>query len=76
MLKYVGNTSVIWGVSLECDGEDIVLVVSGNVQMFRSSLLMLELEGCKLQFRYVLLSLKHESMETLSELWRLIDTGY
>ena len=48
MLKYVGNTSMIWGVSLECDREDIVLVISGNVQIFGSSLLMLELEGRKL----------------------------
>lgn len=39
---------MIWGVSLEADGEDIVLVVSGDVQIFRSSLLMLELEGCEL----------------------------
>ena len=31
VLKYMGNTGVIWGVSLECDGEDIVLVVSGNM---------------------------------------------
>ena len=39
---------MIWGVSLESDGEDIVLVVSGNVQVFCSSLLVLELKGCKL----------------------------
>lgn len=48
VLKYVRNASVIWGVSLEADGEDIVLVVSGDVQIFRSSLYMLELEGCEL----------------------------
>lgn len=48
VLEYVRNTSVIWWVSLEADGEDIVLVVSGDVQILRSSLLMLELEGCKL----------------------------
>ena len=75
MLKYVGNTSVIWGVGLEANGEDIVLVVPGNVQIFRSSLLMLELEGCELQFRYVLLALEHEPMQVLSELWRLVETG-
>lgn len=48
VLKDVGNTRVIWGVSLECNGEDIVLVVSSNVQIFCSGLLMLKLEGCKL----------------------------
>ena len=39
---------MIWGVSLEADGEDIVLVVSGDVQIFHSSLFMLELESCEL----------------------------
>ena len=75
VLKYVGNTCVVWGVSLEANGENIVLVVSGNVQIFRSSLLMLEFEGRKLQFRYVLLALEPERMLTFSELWRLVETG-
>ena len=48
VLKYVGNTCVVWGVSFETDGEDIVLVISGNVQIFRSSLPVLKLECCKL----------------------------
>lgn len=48
VFKDVGNTCMIWGVSLKSNGEDVVLVVSGNVQIFRSSLLMLEVEGCKL----------------------------
>ena len=39
---------MIWGISLETNGEDIVLVFSGNMQIFSSSLLMLELESCKL----------------------------
>ena len=48
VLKYMGNPCVIWGISLESKGEDIVFVISGNVQIFRSCPFVLELEGCKL----------------------------
>ena len=76
MLKYVGDTCVIWGVSLEANREDIVLVVSGNVQIFRSSSLMLEFKGSKLQFRDMLLALEHEPMQILPKLWRLVEAGH
>ena len=31
VLKYVRNSCMVWGVSLEGNGEDIVFIVSGNV---------------------------------------------
>lgn len=76
MLKYVGDTCVIWGVSLEANREDIVLVVSGDVQVFRSSSLMLEFKGSELQFRDMLLALEHESMQILPKLWRMVEAGH
>ena len=42
MLQNVRNTSVIRWVSLEPDGEDIVLVVSCDMKMLCASFLMLE----------------------------------
>ena len=48
MLEYMGDACVIRRVSLECNGEDIILVISGHVQIFRPSFLMLELKGCQL----------------------------
>ena len=76
MLKYMGDTCVIWGVSFEANREDIVLVVSGNVQILRSSFLMLESKSSELQFRDMLLALEHEPMQIFPKLWRLVEAGH
>ena len=76
MLKYVRNTCVIWRISLEPNREDIVLVVSGDVEIFCSSFLMFELKRCELQFRYMLLALERKPMQMFSKLWRLLESGH
>jgi len=68
MLQYVRNTSVIGRVGLEPDGEDVVLVVSCDMEMLRASLIMLEQQRCKLQFRNMLGALQGEAVQLLSGL--------
>ena len=49
MLENVGYTRVIWRISLETNGEDIVFVISCDVQVLRPSLVMLQMECCELK---------------------------
>lgn len=54
MLQYMRNTSVIGWVSLESDGEHIVLVVSCDMEMLCAGLVMLEQQSYQLQLRNML----------------------
>lgn len=66
MLQNVRNTSIIGWISLESDGEDIVLVVSCDMEMLCASLVMLEKQSCKLQLRNMLGAFQREAVELLS----------
>lgn len=57
MFKYVGYSRVIRRIGLEANGEYIIPVISGNVKIFGTRLIMLKMESCKFQFRDLLPSL-------------------
>jgi hypothetical protein len=65
MLEDVRHASVIRGVSLETNGEDVVRIFSRNVEVLGSRLVMLELERCQLQLGDLLHALEREAMELL-----------
>lgn len=63
MLQDMWHTGVIWRVGLEADGEDIVAVISGNVKMFGTSLIVLQVQGRQLELRHVLRAKQREAMK-------------
>jgi thiazole synthase ThiGH ThiG subunit len=65
MLEDVRHASVIRGVSLETNGEDVVRVFSRNVEILGSRLVMLELERCQLQLGDLLHALESKAMKLL-----------
>jgi hypothetical protein len=73
MLEDVGHSRGVWWVRLEANGEDIVRVVSRDVQIFGARLVMLEMEGGQLKLRHLPNTLKGESMELLARLWKVGD---
>ena len=49
VLQDMRDTGVVWGVRLEADREDIVAVVTGNVQMLCSGLVVLQVQSSQFQ---------------------------
>lgn len=68
MFKDMRHTSGIWWVCLEADAEDIVLVVSCDVQVVGAGLIVLEEQRRQLELRYMLRLLEGESMNAISRL--------
>lgn len=48
------HAGIIWRICLEADGEDIVAVVTGDMEVFGASLVVLEVQGCQLELRDML----------------------
>jgi hypothetical protein len=76
VLQNVGHSGCIWRIRLEADGEDIVCVVAGDVQIFGASLVVLKVERRQLQLRYLLDALESEAMELLARLRKIGDICY
>lgn len=72
MFKDMRHTSGIWWVGLEADAEDIVLVVSCDVQVVGTGLVVLEEERRQLELRHMLRLLQSESMNAITRLWERI----
>ncbi len=70
------HTSVIRRISLEPNGEDIILVVPCYMQVLCPSLLMLQMNCCQLQLRHMFRTLQRETKYVLSWLWVLVDVCY
>ena len=70
MLQDMWDACVVWRVSLETHGEDIVLVISGHMQVLCSCVLMFQMERRQLQLGNILDTLKPEAMEPLSRFWQ------
>lgn len=64
----MGNPRVVWGIRLEADGEDIVLVVPGNVEVLCARLIMMQMKRRQLKLWHVLGALQRETMEPLARL--------
>lgn len=63
MLQDVGDAGVIGRVRLEADGEDIVGVITRDMQVVGAGLVVLQLQCRQFQLRNVLCSDESESME-------------
>jgi hypothetical protein len=68
MLEDMRHSSVVWGVRLEADGEDIVRIVSRNMEVLCPRLIMLEFECCQLQLGDLLYALESEAVELLADI--------
>ena len=76
MLQDVRNTCVIRRIRLEGDRKDIVLVVSVDMKVVCSRLVMLELESRQLQLRYMLNPLESKAVELGSWLREAAQRGF
>ena len=65
MLQDMGHPGVVWRIGLEPNREYIVLVISRNVHILGTSLIMLQMQRCQLELRYVLSAFEGEAMELL-----------
>ena len=54
VLQDMGHTSIIRRVGFKPDGEDIILVIPRDMEIFCSSLVMLQVKSRKLQLRDML----------------------
>jgi len=68
MLEDVWDTGGVWRVGFETDAEDIVRIISRDVQIVGARLVMLEVQRRQLQLGHVLGALKGEAMQTSSGL--------
>ncbi len=71
MLQDMRHARVVGRVCLEPDGEDIVAVVAGNVEMFGAGLVVLQMQRRQLQLRNLFRAQKSEAMKLLAWLWVL-----
>ena len=58
------NTRLVRRIGFEPDGEDIVLVVSGKMEVFGSGPIVLKLESCELQLWDMFRKLEGKPMQT------------
>jgi hypothetical protein len=65
MLQNVRHSSVVWGIGLEADGEDIVGVVACNVKILCAGLVVLEVQSSQLELWDVLDALEGKAMKLL-----------
>ncbi len=62
MFEYMGYASAIWRISFEADGEDVVFIVSCDVEVFRPSSIMLQMKRLQLKLRDILEAFQCEAM--------------
>lgn len=62
MLQYMWHSGSIWWICLEPNGEDIVRIFSGDMQVFGASLVVLQMESCQLELWHLLHALQSEAM--------------
>jgi len=62
MLQDVWHSRVIWRISLETDGEDIIRIFPSYVKILGSSFVMVKLQRGQLELGDVLRSLQSEAM--------------
>lgn len=55
-------TRVIGRICLEANGEDIIAIVTGNMEMFGASLVVLEVQGCQFKLWDVLATEQSEAV--------------
>ena len=70
MFKDMRHPRGIRRVRLEADGEDVVRVIAGDVQVISAGLVVLEVEGGELEFGHMFRSLQRETVEFGPGLWK------
>jgi hypothetical protein len=71
MFEDMRHSRVVWRVRFEADRENVVLVLAGNMQIVGASLVVLQVQGCQLEFGDMLRTEESEAMNLLSWLWVL-----
>lgn len=71
MLKNMRDTSVVGRIRLEADGEDIVAVIASNMEVVGAGLVVLQMDGRKLQLRYMLGSHKSKAVKLFARFGEL-----
>ena len=66
MFKDMRNPGIVWRVSLESNGEDIILVIACDVQVLCSCFIMLKVQRSQLQLRNVLSTFERKAMQLLA----------
>lgn len=75
MLQDMGHTGIVGRVCLETDREDIVAIVSGDVQMLGAGLVVLQVQRRQLELRDMLRPQQRKAVELLAGLWELGELG-
>ena len=73
VLQYMGHTSFVRRVCFETDGEPIISIISAEMQIAGTGLVMLKLVRCELQLRHVLVPLQSETVKLLAWLQVMAD---
>lgn len=66
VLQDMWHAGVIRRVGLEADGEDIIAVITGNVKMFGTSLVVLQVQGRQLKLGHMLGAQQGEAVKLLA----------
>jgi len=67
MFQDVWHSSGVWRVSLEANGEDIVRILAGNVQVLGARLVVLEVQCSQLKLGNLLDALEGEAVQLLAD---------
>ena len=76
VLQDMGHTGVVWWVCLEADGEDIVAIVAGDVQVLGAGLVMLQMQRRQLELGDMLGPQQGEAVELVAGLGILRELGH
>ena len=73
VLQDMGHTCVIRRVGFKPDGEDIILVIPRDMEIFCSCFVMLQMKSCKLQLRDMLRAFQCKAMNIFAWLGILVE---
>lgn len=71
MLQYVRYSCIIRRICFETNGEDIIFIFSGYMQIVCAGLVVLQMQSCQLEFWDMFRSDESEAMELLPGFWIL-----
>lgn len=76
MLKNVRYSRSIGWVRLESNGEDIVRIISRDMEIVGTGLVMVESQGRQLQFWEMFCTLQREAVKNMARLWISLDVRH
>jgi hypothetical protein len=75
VLEDVWHAGGIWWVGLEANGEHVVRILAGDVQVLGASLVMLQVQCRKLELWHLLDALERKTVKLLARLREVVDIG-